>query len=241
MPDNKSSNSRTNRFENRRKWKRILAVLTGVAALVVVVFLSLVFFGGDDSAGSAEPSSQSSQSADQTSEGDQSASADSSDSNGEQNNTSDNTDEKNNSADDSQSDENTNSEDNQKEKSQKDKDTGDDLTVEENSSDSNVERVIKKDWKPVATKQKISGDHSVNWSNDDSQDWQELLQAISEATGIPANSMITWWVDGNGPQKVVATVSDDAEKQTYRVHVEWVEGKGYKPTMLEALKSNKYK
>ncbi|MFQ3542687.1 YrrS family protein [Halobacillus rhizosphaerae] len=240
MPDNKPSNSRTDRFENRRKWKRIMAVLTGLAALVVVVFLSLVFFGGDDSAGSAEPSSQSSQSADQKSDSD-SSSTDSSDSNGEKNNASDNTDENNNSSEDSQSDESKNSDGDQKDKSQKDKNSGDDLTVEEDSSDSNVERVIKKDWKPVATKQKISGDHSVNWSNDDSQDWQELLQAVSEATGIPANSMITWWVDGNGPQKVVATVSDDAEKQTYRVHVEWVEGKGYKPTMLEALKSNKYK
>jgi hypothetical protein len=54
--------------------------------------------------------------------------------------------------------------------------------------------------------------------------------------------MITWFIGNNGsPSKAVATVSNKAQSEIYRVNIEWVEGEGYKPTQLEVLNTNPYK
>lgn len=57
-------------------------------------------------------------------------------------------------------------------------------------------------------------------------------------TGIPEDNMIEWWVGNGGDQKVVATVSDREETETYRVYLSWVDNEGWQPTKLETLVEN---
>jgi cytoskeletal protein RodZ len=101
----------------------------------------------------------------------------------------------------------------------------------------NVEETIKNpNWEPVATQQ--SGEH-VSSFDTNSLDWKEKLKALSYATGIPENNMTVWFVSGEGPNKAIGTVSPKGRKNdAYRVYIEWVDGKGWKPVQVEKLIHN---
>ncbi|WP_099221142.1 YrrS family protein [Listeria costaricensis] len=111
-------------------------------------------------------------------------------------------------------------------------------TEEQESSDPNVSKVISKDWKAVGTKQ--SGDH-VNSYEMNSTDWNEKIQAFSEATDISADDMTIWYV-GRGADPATQSVGTVSAKSTpdqaYRVYITWRDGEGWQPTKVEVLKSN---
>jgi len=105
------------------------------------------------------------------------------------------------------------------------------------SSDDNVAEAYTGNWKPVGTEQ--SGSHTTNY-DEGSQDRNEMEKAIQSATGI--SSMTTWWIERGGEQKVVATVSNKSDQsEVYRVHLKWVNDKGWKPSKVELLKENDQK
>ncbi|WP_239254022.1 YrrS family protein [Listeria ilorinensis] len=111
-------------------------------------------------------------------------------------------------------------------------------TEEQESSDPNVSKVISKDWKAVGTKQ--SGNH-VNSYEMNSTDWDEKIQAFSEATDISAENMTIWYV-GRGADPATQSVGTVSAKSTpdqaYRVYITWRDGEGWQPTKVEVLKSN---
>jgi len=93
--------------------------------------------------------------------------------------------------------------------------------------------IVKPDWKPVGTTQ--TGEHQAVYDQS-SVDWQEMLKAISYATGIDAGNMTVWYLGNNGgPQSAAGTVSEKGASTKYRVAIEWVEGEGWKPTKVEEL------
>ncbi|AQY51214.1 DUF1510 family protein [Listeria weihenstephanensis] len=108
----------------------------------------------------------------------------------------------------------------------------------ETSDDPNVSKVIKKDWKPVGTEQK--GDH-VNSYEMDSQDWEEKVNAFSEATGIANGDMTIWYV-GRGEEPATQSIGTISTKtdpdKAFRVYITWVDGSGWQPTKVEELKTN---
>src|SRR5690606_14985882 len=106
----------------------------------------------------------------------------------------------------------------------------------EDSSDPIVdETVINTSWEPVGTKQK--GDH-VSVYQKDSVDWNEKVKAVSYATGLDSNNMYVMMIkNGGGPQKSIATVQSKDESEKYRVHLEWVDGEGWKPVKMDVLKT----
>lgn len=106
----------------------------------------------------------------------------------------------------------------------------------EDSSDPIVEEtVINTSWEPVGTKQK--GDH-VSVYQKDSVDWKEKVNAVSYATGLDPNNMYVMMIkNGGGPQKSIATVQSKDESEKYRVHMEWVDGEGWKPVKMDVLKT----
>lgn len=108
----------------------------------------------------------------------------------------------------------------------------------EDSSDPIVEEtVINTSWEPIGTKQK--GDH-VSVYQKDSADWNEKVQAVSYATGLDTNNMYVMMIkNGGGPQKSIATVQSKDESEKYRVHMEWVDGEGWKPVKMDVLKTLK--
>ncbi|ALS78935.1 DUF1510 family protein [Planococcus kocurii] len=108
----------------------------------------------------------------------------------------------------------------------------------EDSSDPIVEEtVINTSWEPIGTKQK--GDH-VSVYQKNSADWNEKVQAVSYATGLDPNNMYVMMIkNGGGPQKSIATVQSKDESEKYRVHMEWVDGEGWKPVKMDVLKTLK--
>jgi LCP family protein required for cell wall assembly len=102
----------------------------------------------------------------------------------------------------------------------------------------NIKRVITKDWKPVPTNQT---NHTGVTFDEHSLDWEEMKAAIANGADLSPNEMILWWVESKGINRVMATVTNKAQTVNYRVHVEWIEGRGYAPVKVEELYENDQK
>ncbi|EAR63631.1 hypothetical protein B14911_06818, partial [Bacillus sp. NRRL B-14911] len=87
-------------------------------------------------------------------------------------------------------------------------------------------------WQPVGTSQ--TGEHTAVYEG---VDWNEMVQAITYATGIPESNMTIWFLGNNGPNQSVGTVSTKDQQEKYRVYIEWVDGQGWKPVKMEELNS----
>ncbi|MGG4155652.1 YrrS family protein [Peribacillus muralis] len=111
------------------------------------------------------------------------------------------------------------------------------LVEVEGSGDGNVAATYTSEaWKPVGTEQ--SGDHTASFQKD-SVDWNEMRKAIALGAGIDEGSMKLWWLqNGGSPNTAIGTVSAGDNPKTYRVHIEWVDGSGWKPEKVEELKVN---
>ncbi|WP_226583247.1 YrrS family protein [Halobacillus litoralis] len=108
----------------------------------------------------------------------------------------------------------------------------------EKSDDPNVDRVVTKDWPVIPTEMETNGNHSITYKG---EDYQELLKAIRSAVGLSEDNIIYWDVsNGGGPKKSVAVVSDKNKTGYLRVYVEWIDQKGYKPVKLEVLNKKIY-
>ncbi|MEK3934121.1 YrrS family protein [Sporosarcina sp. FSL W7-1349] len=96
-----------------------------------------------------------------------------------------------------------------------------------------AETIVNSSWKPIGTTQ--TGDH-VSQYDGESVDWQEKKQAIAYSTGIPEESLIYWKIkNGGSPQKSVGIVSTKDKSEKYQVHLEWVDGEGWKPVQMDVL------
>ncbi|MDN7240405.1 YrrS family protein [Planococcus sp. N028] len=97
------------------------------------------------------------------------------------------------------------------------------------------ETVINTSWEPVKTTQK--GEH-VSVYDKGSVDWKEKVKAITYATGLKEDNMyIMRLQNGGGPQKSVGVVQSKDQKEKYRVHLEWIDGEGWKPVKMDILKT----
>ncbi|MED0769109.1 YrrS family protein, partial [Bacillus atrophaeus] len=110
-----------------------------------------------------------------------------------------------------------------------------DATVTEGGSSGNVEKtIVNKDWKAVGTEQ--SGEHTATYDSS-SQDWSEMLKAISYATGVSKDQMTVLWLGNNGsPQDAKGKILDKTSGAKYQVTITWEDKKGWKPTKVEKLK-----
>ncbi|MBL4951306.1 YrrS family protein [Neobacillus sp. OS1-32] len=107
--------------------------------------------------------------------------------------------------------------------------------VSDGGSSANVIRTIENPaWKPVGTSQ--TGQHTPVY-NSNSVDWQEMLNAITYATGLDQNNMIVWFLgrDRSTTNASIGTVSSKDKQQKYRVYIKWVDGEGWVPTKVEEL------
>ncbi|HSP22571.1 MAG TPA: YrrS family protein [Planococcus sp. (in: firmicutes)] len=115
--------------------------------------------------------------------------------------------------------------------------TGGTITKEDSNDPLVEETIINTSWEPVGTKQK--GDH-VSVYEKGSADWNEKIKAISYATGLAEDDMYIMMIkNGGGPQKSIGVVQSKDQSKKYRVHMEWVEGKGWNPVKLDVLKTLK--
>ncbi|MFC3883022.1 DUF1510 family protein [Bacillus songklensis] len=105
--------------------------------------------------------------------------------------------------------------------------------IEENPSPGVARSITDPNWQPIGTQQ--SEPHAATYDKG-SVDWNEMLQAVSYATGVNVGDMTVWRIGNNGgPNKAVATISSKSTKQKYRVQIDWVENEGWKPVVMEEL------
>jgi FtsZ-interacting cell division protein ZipA len=107
--------------------------------------------------------------------------------------------------------------------------------VTNGGSSSNVQKTIENPaWKPVGTSQ--TGAHTPTYDTE-SVDWQEMLNAISYATGLDQSNMIVNFLgrDKSTTNASIGTVSSKDKQQKYKVYIKWVDGQGWQPTKVEEL------
>ncbi|WP_052504509.1 DUF1510 family protein [Rossellomorea aquimaris] len=126
-----------------------------------------------------------------------------------------------------------------KEESDKHKEKKDsDGTTIQNSDEPNVDKVITKDWQAVPTHQQS---HTRVTLDEGTLDWEEMKTAISIGADLSKEDMILWWVESDRTDRAIATVTNKAQTETYRVYVSWLDGAGYAPTKVEVLHVNDQK
>lgn len=228
--------SRLKKKKNRSN--SILNIMIGlVFALILIIGVSMLFSGGDDQAQDLEAVTISPETEEQTS-GSGESEGESAGTEEEPEEDAEASDEEKEAAEKAEK-EKAKKEAEEAKKAEEEKEgsvtKGGTITREDSSDPIVEETVINTSWEPVGTKQK--GDH-VSVYQKDSVDWNEKVNAVSYATGLDANNMYVMMIkNGGGPQKSIATVQSKDESEKYRVHMEWVEGEGWKPVKMDVLKT----
>lgn len=214
MDDKKQS--RINRFEKRRKNTKSISILIVVGSILLIILLAIGIFGGGEEQNKAsevvisnpESTGGSSDEEDMTVE----------------------EDEQEGSSEDEMEEDTEIEEDEEKEDEEE---NNEDKELEETEpTDGHAIESYTADWEPIGTEQE--GPHTTNYS-DGSQDRIEIKEAVVQVTELNPDDMIEWRIANGGDQKVIATVSDGAQSEIYRVFLSWVDGEGWQPTQLEVL------
>ena len=207
--------SRLNKFEKRRKNTKLISIFLIAGALLIIILLGMWLFGGGDDETEEQTGNNENESSDFliTEEDEEDAEG--------------NNPEQEESENDLASDEEAENEENNADEEIE--------TESAEPSDDNVAEAYTGDWSPVGTEQE--GPHTTTF-DEGSQDRIEMRRAITQATGLTGDDMIEWWIENGGDQKVIATVSDTAETEVFRVFLSWVDNEGWQPTKVEILIEN---
>lgn len=211
--------TRFNQRSKRRKTNLILNGLIGIVLVLIIVVSAFIFIGDNNKATTEKENEQSVETSSATNDGEESTKEESEESNSE-------TNEKDSSTDSSSSNEEESSE----EASSTD---NEEAIVTEGGADSNVVRtIVNPNWKPIGTVQ--TGEHTTVYEG---VDWNEMVDSIEYATGLSEDNMTINFLGNDGHNKSKGTVFSKDKTQIYRVSIEWVDGEGWKPTLVEELAS----
>ncbi|WP_391560244.1 YrrS family protein [Robertmurraya sp.] len=210
--------SRFNQRSKRRKTNLILNGLIGIVLVLIIVVSGVIFLGNDDKATTVKEQEQSVEASNEANEGEESSKEETEGSDSE-------TDEEDSSTESSSS-----NEESSEEASSND---NEEAIVTEGGADSNVVRtIVNPNWEPIGTSQ--TGEHTNVYSG---VDWDEMVSAIEYATGLSEDNMTIKFLGNDGHNKSKGTVFSKDRTQIYRVSIEWVDGQGWKPTLVEELAS----
>ena len=210
--------SRFNQRSKRRKTNLILNGLIGIVLVLIIVVSGVIFLGNDDKATTEKELEQSVEASNEANEGEESSKEVTERSDSE-------TNEEDSSTDSSSSKEESSEEDSSNE--------NEEVVVTEGGADSNVVRtIVNPNWEPIGTSQ--TGEHTNVYSG---VDWDEMVSAIEYATGLSEDNMTIKFLGNDGHNKSKGTVFSKDRTQIYRVSIEWVDGEGWKPILVEELAS----
>ncbi|MEC1773719.1 YrrS family protein [Schinkia azotoformans] len=218
------------RFQNRAKKRKIKLIMTGIVAIigiVLIIGIINIFSGGSEEANVApEEPNETEQAVDDNDE----EMADDAEIDDESLSIGDNEATQNETITEKVSPNKP-----ETSKGVKNSDAASDSTKKENS-ESKVIGSVEENWEPVGTEQE--GEHVTDFTKG-SQDWVEMTQAVSSATGLSNDNMIVWWMgNGGASNKAISTVSTKDKGTYYRVQLEWVNGSGWKPVKVEEVEGN---
>ncbi|MFY0757474.1 YrrS family protein [Metabacillus dongyingensis] len=214
--------SKGSRFENRDKRRKanvVLNILIGIVVILILVIGSQLLLGGDDSEQASKDTEEETGSNQIENEKNKEEKDKEQDAETDQ---------------DSSEEEDAAKEEENAEEQSEESEAGEEV-VTEGDPNSNVDQIIENPgWKPVGTSQ--SGPHSAQYDKN-SQDWAEMIKAMSYATGISESDMTIWFIGNNGsPNDAKGTISSKDKTQNYKVEITWVENEGWKPVKVEKLK-----
>jgi cytoskeletal protein RodZ len=210
--------SRFNQRSKRRKTNLILNGLIGIVLVLIIVVSGIIFLGNDDKATTEKEQVQGVEASSEVNEGEESMIKETKESSSDADEEDSSTD---SSASSDESSEETSSTDNEE------------AIVTEGGADSNVVRtIVNPNWKPIGTVQ--TGEHTNVYEG---VDWDEMVAAIGYATGLSKDNMTIKFLGNDGHNKSKGTVFSKDKTQIYRVSIEWVDGEGWKPTLVEELAS----
>ncbi|MBY4604763.1 MULTISPECIES: YrrS family protein [Bacillus] len=227
------------RYENRdkrRKANLVLNILIAIVSILIVVVAANLFINSpsskdvskDSETAQKQESPASGKTEKKSDEDIKDSKKDTSDSEKDSEKSSD-------SESDSKKDDSSKSDDSDSDSNSDSDDPLKDAKVTEGGSSSDVEKTYENpDWKAVGTEQ--TGEHAATYDSS-SQDWAEMLKAISYATGVSTDHMTVLWLGNNGsPQDAKGKILDKTTGDKYQVTITWVDEKGWKPTKVEKLK-----
>lgn len=210
--------TRFNQRSKRRKTNLILNGLIGIVLVLIIVVSGVIFLGNDDKATTEKEQEQSVEASNEANEGEESSKEETEGSDSE-------TDEEDSSTESSSSNEESSEEGSSSD--------NEEAIVTEGGADSNVVRtIVNPNWEPIGTSQ--TGEHTNVYSG---VDWDEMVSAIEYATGLSEDNMTIKFLGNDGHNKSKGTVFSKDRTQIYRVSIEWVDGQGWKPTLVEELAS----
>jgi FtsZ-interacting cell division protein ZipA len=223
MPNQYGGPSRADRYNKKRKNTKAITYLSIIAGILVIVLLAIFLIGGNDSKDNdSENASDNVSNESNNNEEDSVIFNDSEqdDTNGQQEEA---PNEENETDNENQSDEQTPLEVPDQEIE----------TYEVPSENENVRAAYEGNWQPIGTTQE--GPHTIQFE-EESVDWKEMLQAVEYATGVAVDDQIVNWIGRAGEQAVNATITSKSNPNSiYRVQLQWIEEKGWQPTLVEEL------
>jgi hypothetical protein len=213
LKHDKDSLSENSRLQQRVKRKKANVVLNSliIVVLLLIVIVSINIFGKDDKSIAESNEEQTVASTVEKDSG---------------------TDEQTDTSDRDQEDPSVNDKSSDEKQSEQDENINDEEQVEsEDESDTDENETIENpDWESVGTSQIEPAQDYVKGG----VDWNEQIRAVSSATGFDQGKGDTLIkLENNGPKKSAATVLIKETNQQYRVYLEWVDGEGWKPALVE--------
>lgn len=240
--DSSNNGSRSEIRGKRRRTNVILNMLIALVILLIVVVSYIIFLGGNDEKAVDQTENkqtenrQDENNEDENKQDEEQEYAVDSEKTEEEDTDKDRDKEKNKDKDKQHEKQRDNEqEDNESDAVERDLTPEDeeDAVVTIGEGDQNIKRTVENpNWKPIGTTQ--AGEHTSVFDKE-SVDWNEMLQAITYATGVPESDMTVWFLGNNGHNKAVGTISSKGTKEKYKVYIDWVDGQGWKPTKVEEL------
>ncbi|PLS15591.1 DNA primase [Bacillus sp. M6-12] len=233
-----SSRSRIDHKGKQRKVNRLYNILIATVILLIIIVGATIFLGKDDSVAvntankTASEKETKNQTANKTDESTSSEQENTDDSSSEEESV---TEEDPAASSDDTEGEETDGEDT--EGTENGEPSGEIIEHEENN-DPNVDKSYSNEaWEPVGTTQE--GEHPAATFEKGSADWQEMERAVAYGAGLDPGNMTLWFLgNGGSPNTATGTVSPKDNSVTYRVHIQWVDGQGWKPVKVQELKKN---
>jgi cytoskeletal protein RodZ len=227
--DNDFNQSTRSTYRAKRKKTNLVlnSLIILVLALIIIVAYN-IFVGGDDSENASSKAATSTQTEKQDSVKESKPKEEVANK-GEKTKESD--------AKDDKSDGNTAVEEDEQTEEASANEQADDsqAVVSDGGSSSNVlKTIVNPGWEPVGTSQ--SGPHTTAYDSN-SVDWQEMLNAITYATGLDPSNMTVYWLgrDKTTTDASIGTVASKDKQQKYNVYIKWVDGEGWVPTKVEEI------
>jgi hypothetical protein len=232
MNDFRKGGSRFDERIQKRKHNRILNLLIAlVSVFIVVVGWNILFADSSEQASHSSPDSSTKSNTAENSEDPQ---------NEEGAAVSDPQDDETNNDDRSSGTDDETTDDEQQANENDDQENNGDKSKKEDESNKTDEEIMNGSWEAIGTQQE--GSFEPNFQKDPpSRNWIEMKKAIFVPTGFSEKEITLWRLEnGGGPQKAVGKYSlKENPDKLYVVHIQWVDGKGWKPVNVE-IKSNSY-